>query len=210
MNKRIIYPVAGGGNHVRWLMYFDKSFDKMHFSSDKSPDDKLKFIETKVYPKERTWHNWIQFEKKHRKKYDHIIDLESTHHLYSYKENSKTIVMSFNDYTECIQKFLIIFSYYRENISMADIVEETFIPYYDNRIKSQNFSVFDKVIPSDVIWGDVLDKNFYYDIINFWELEDHYDYAAKVHSMWITCNKRALTQFLEICQNEEYINFLKV
>jgi hypothetical protein len=210
MRKRLVYPPAGGGNHVRWLMYFDKSFDPMHLTSDKSPDNKLKFIETKIYPKERTWHNWLTFEWKHRRKYDHIIALDSDHHTYKYKENNKTIIMSFNDYTECIKKFVVIISQFTDNWSIADIIEEKWAASYDAGIKLQKISPFEKVIASDVIWEDVLNKKFYYDIIDFWELEDHYEYAARVHKLWRDCQKQALVQFIESCKNDEYINFLKV
>lgn len=207
MNKRIIYPIAAGGNHLRWLMYFDKSFDKMHLASDKSPDHKLKFIESRVYTKERSWYNWLEFESKHRRKYDYIIELDHEHYLYKHKKNTKTIVMTFNDYTESIIRFILFFDL--GNMSMHDILTHQFIQHYDSHIKSQKFSPNEKVITSDVIWEDVLDKNFYYDIIDFWELEDHYDYAAKVHTLWINCQKQALTQFIETCKNDEYINFIK-
>lgn len=215
--KRIIYPAGGGGNHLRWLMYFDKSFDKMHLASDKSPNNKLKFIETQVYTKERTWNNWLEFETKHRRKYNYIIDLgDHEHYLFKHKANTKTIVMTFNNYTECIKRF-IIFHATRTNMEFANIFDHKFILeqsefvpyYYDSHIKSKKFSSNEKVITSDVIWEDVLDKNFYYNIIDFWELEDHYEHAAKVHALWVSCQKQALNQFIEICQNDECINFLK-
>lgn len=216
MKKQIWYPFGAGGNHIRWLMYFDKSFDKMHFSVDKSPDDKLKFIETNIYPKERTWHNWLSFEWKHRIKFNHIISIDSRHHLLDdghalllQDENqTKAIILSFNDYTECIKRYLVIFTQ-QSPWSLPRIKEEIY-DTYNNHIKSKTNSSFQKIIPSDVIWEDVLDKKFYYDIIDFWGFEDHYEYAAKVHTLWVNCQKQALSQFMESCKNYEYINFLKV
>lgn len=206
MNKEIAFPNGAGGNHIRWLMYFDKNFDKMHWASDKSPDNKLKFIETNIYPKERTWNNWTQFEWKYRKRYNHIINIDMQHNEIHYVENKKIIILSFNDYTECAKRALMFIYSFKYDNSLTEIKE--YYVTYCNHIKSHQFSTNEKVIASDVIWEDVLDKNFYYDIINFWELEDHYDYAAKVHTLWINCQKQALTQFIENCH--EYINFVKL
>ena len=209
MNKRLIFPIGGGGNHLRWLMYFDKSFDTMHFSSDKSPTNKLTFIETQVYPKERTWHNWIEFEWKYRKRYNFILNIEVHHDFIEYKENTKTIILSFNDYTECIKKFLVIGD---RNMFPNNTLSEIKEVYnrYSNDITSNTYSPLEKIITSDAIWEDVLDKKLYYDIINFLELEDHYEYAAKAHILWKNCQNQALNQFMETCQNDEYINFLRV
>jgi len=208
MKKELVFPNGAGGNHIRWLMYFDKSFDTMHFSADKSPDNKLSFIQEKIYPNERTWHNWAEFEWKYRKRYNHIVNIDMQHNELPDAQNKKTIVLTFNDYMECAKRALI-FIYFNKHDNTLDEIKE-YYKLYDSQIKSQNYSSFEKVITGDVIWDNVLDKKFYYDIIDFWGFEDHYEYAAKVHTLWKNCQTRSLNQFIETCQNDECINFVKV
>jgi hypothetical protein len=207
MKKRVVFPWGGCGNHLRWLMYFDKSFDAFHFSKDRSLESKLKFIETSIYTKERTWHNWIAFEWKHRLRYNAILKIEGGHHALIYEKNTKSIILSYTDYTECAIRYVIFTSFKEITTPLADIDEH--YAKYSNHLKSIIVSPFDKVIVSDVIWEDVLDKNFYYDIIDFWGFEDHYEYAARVHTLWKECHNRAVHQFMETCTNDEYLNFIK-
>lgn len=205
MKRVIIFPPGGGGNHIRWLMYFDKNFDP-----EKSPEEKLNFIKEKIYSEERTHHNWIKIEFQYRGvEYDNVIALQGNHVDPAHDEqDAYTLFVKYNDWTNPFEH------YYCLNPSLNSKHPETFrkyfFPWFNEQVDAKGIlPSHKKVILGDSLWNNTLDKDLYYDIIKFWNLEDHYEYAAEIHKLWLLCNKRAYRDFYEYYTSENFHNYLK-
>jgi len=187
------------GNHIRWLMYFDKSFDPM-----RSLDIKLKFIQLKVYPKERTWHNWLTFEWEFRRQYQTMLKIE--HDLTIDNPSDKSIYLRYNDYTKPMNHYRCL------NPGLNGFDVEKFKSLYsthEDLLNGLQLNENKKIIIADIFWNDVLDKDTYTELIEFWNLENHYEYASRIHLLWCTARKRAYEDFCRSFNNDEFINFVK-
>ena len=205
MKRTIVFPPGGAGNHIRWLMYFDKNFDL-----EKSLEEKLKFIKEKVYIKEKTHYNWIKLELEFRKgQYDDVISLQSSHiDPRRDEEESHTIFVKYLDWTDPADHYFCL--YPTVNWEHPETFKKTAFPLFNQRVDEKGvLPAHKKTIYGDALWNSILDKNLYYDIINFWELEDHYEYASEVHRLWNICKKRAYKDYYEYYTSEDYHNYLK-
>jgi hypothetical protein len=65
MSKILIFGAPGAGcSHMRWLLLACTEW------RNKQLIDIKKFFETQVYPINRTWHNWLTYEKKFKRLLD--------------------------------------------------------------------------------------------------------------------------------------------
>ena len=205
MKRVLIFPPGGGGNHIRWLMYFDKNFEPK-----KSLDEKLEFIKEEVYTEEKTHYNWVNLEQKFRGgNYDAVISFQSMHIDPTHDEaDSHTIFLKYEDWTNPCEHYFCL--YPPLTWVHPETFKKRFHPWYNNLIYEKGIlPAHKKVILGDALWNNTLDKNLYYDIINFWNLEDHYEYAAEVHKLWNNCKKRAYKDYHEYYTSEDFHNYLK-
>jgi hypothetical protein len=205
MKREIIFPPGGGGNHIRWLMYFDKNFDP-----EKSLEEKFNFIKEKVYSKKRTHYNWIEIEFQYRGvEYDKVITLLGNHVDPGHDEkDAHTLFVKYNDWTNPFEHYFCL------NPSLNSKHPETFKKYFFSWFNEEvdakgTLPAHKKVILGDTLWNNTLDKELYYAIIDFWKLEDHYEYAAEIHKLWRRCSKKAYKDFYEYYTSEHFHNYLK-
>jgi hypothetical protein len=204
MKKKIIFPWGGGGNHIRWLMYFDNTF-----APDKSLEEKLKFVKDEIYSNERTHYNWIKIEQHHRPNFDYGIVATADHgDPNTDQEDLHTLFVKYNDYTMPWEHYFCLHP--SLNWKHPSIFKKYMYEWYDGQLDRKGIlPPHKKVILCDSLWNETLDKNLYCDIIDFWNLEDHYEYAAEIHKLWYKCNKRAYKDFYEYYTGDEFHNYLK-
>ena len=205
MKRAIIFPPGGGGNHIRWLMYFDKNFDP-----EKTLEEKLNFIKEKIYSEERTHHNWLKFEFNYRGvQYDSVIELQGHHGDPTQdKQDSHTLFVKYKDCTNPFEHYFCIHP--SLNWKHPETFKKYFFTWFNEQVDAKGvLPPHKKVIFGDELWNKRLDKNLYYDIINFWNFEDHYEYAAEIHKLWHQCKKRSYKDFYEYYTSENFHNYLK-
>ena len=205
MKRSILFNPGSGGNHIRWLMYLDKNFD-----SEKSLEEKLKFIKETIYSQERTHHNWIKIELQHRgMPYDNVIRLPDNHVDPRLDDTeSHTIFIKYRDFDNPFEHYFCLHP--SLNWKHPSIFKKYMYTWFNDQVDAKGILPPNKkAIFGDSLWSETLDKTLYYDIINFWNLEDHYEYANEIHKLWNICKKRAYRDFHAYYTGEEFNNFLK-
>ena len=205
-------PMGGFGNHIRWLVLLDKKFklspleaigwnqavfddikgpDWPAFSNYKSMpewvkqecielgifvnvpesiDDKINFILDNVYNNSRSWHNWLITEWAYRDYLDQIIPF--TH---SSLANDKCLKVT-------IAPLLAYKCYVKFNTNLNNTTKENFI----DLIKHENAAVdrFKYCIDATCLFSEILDKTFYSNICQIFNIDNNYKYACKIHKQW--------------------------
>ena len=205
MKRLIIFPPGAGGNHIRWLMYFDKNFEP-----EKSLDEKIQFIKENIYNEERTHHNWISIETKYRGiPYDSVIALRGNHNDPAYDiPEAHTLFVKYKDSSNPFEHYFCLNP--SLNWKHPETFKKYFYTWFNEQIDAKGVLPSNKkVIFGDSLWNETLDKKLYSDIIDFWNLEDHYEYAAETHKLWNICKKRAYRDFHAYYTGEEFNNYLK-
>jgi hypothetical protein len=195
MRHSICAPVGGFANHYRWLILLSQKYNSLGLLNANSfmgfkrafpwnSKDKVKFIEENVYSKERTHSNWIAYEWRYRGQLDHIITI--SHKMEVATKNivgPHKILASVLDPIDCLKHYV------RFNPTLNTFTPKDFI----KRCEDENKGITDFVcnpneelliVEGKTLYTPKLDKSLYYKIINFFELEDLYDYANEIHQMW--------------------------
>lgn len=191
----ICSPVGSGGNHLRWLLFLDSRY---HLTLEGIPlssiNDKVNFIVQYVYPDHRTWNNWLAFEFRYHEQLNYY--LKYTHNYSDFYDGLKTVGMkitpeiAFNHY----YKFNPGISHSKETFG-KQIHRENWISQLLNK-EFEHFTLID----ADKLFFPVLDQEIYYNVINFLELEDHYETAQKIHTKWFDLNRKAEIQIMKDLQ----------
>jgi len=192
----IIFLAGVGGNHLRWLLFLDDKFPNMFESN------KLDFIKTQVYNTNRTWNNWLLYEWKFRDKLNSILQL--SHDTAKSYQSIKELYL-FTD----INTYIAINHYYSINLglngqSLPDFSQNFVIE--TNKIKNIviNNPTNQKIVSGDFLHEPVLCKNSYRDIINFYNFNDNYDLAFKVHQLYYQCRTKSLQDFYVYFNSNEW------
>jgi hypothetical protein len=219
MKFSIEAPIGGIGNHVRWLVLLDNQFK---FSLKKLPwpppdphqveqypdcdivtlADKVEFIKNYVYAPFRSWHNWLIIEWHFRKKLDAVIPFEHQNYNNYYKNGyndnlTKTLALGIHPDLACRL-------YFKFNPNLNSATPELF-----KRQISHNNWLLDRVpyhknflqLYSDVLYNNSLNRELYQQIINFFELDNHYDIANEIHQLWYQGHVRAEKEFVQDVNN---------
>jgi len=118
MSKIVIFGAPGTGcNHLRWLL-----LTCTEWNNNKIKD--IDFFRNEVYPRSRTWYNWLIFEKKFKTLLNEqtqiIIPRGNVHHtlfpdLNAYvhdKKNYNLFITPINNIDNIIHKYAMINSYF--------------------------------------------------------------------------------------------------
>ncbi len=198
----IIFPEGAGGNHLRWLLFLDPKYTDP-FNNYLTPEDKLLFIQQQVYPKERTWNTWLQYEWRHRHMLDGGINLSHNYQDWQSLTNHPTLFITFADYQ------LPITHYFHINLGMnsttPDQIKTKFL-LRDNAmqdIKQRQTPLFN-FVNGDTVFDSVLDRNFYQQLTATFGFSNLYDYAAKAHAAYSQCRKRSAQDFCDYFNSTEF------
>lgn len=205
----IVFPSGSSGNHLRWLLSLDPTFNM----SD-CPDIKQRpqWIKDNIYSRRR-WNNWLEYEWRYRTDLDKVLKV--THSISepgdSYQDTSwqnlKQLVLTPHDLQS------VGMHYYMLNIGMNNATYDRFISMTTYWIKTvdsvKKLNLPTKLfLPSDPLHQLVLDREWYNTVINFFGYSDQYELAAELQEYYFQTRVRATKQFLEYFTGEEFNNHL--
>jgi len=173
--------MGGFGNHIRWLCLLDNKFNLSSFveMNVSLPDDKVKFILKHVYPDYRTWQTWLHFEWMYRNSANSLIYFD-----HSFNRRAEQILFVNSNAELCLRHY-IKFNSQLNGVSISNFMVD--INEYLTDMKKHNFFTVDGAL----FFADTLPKFEYNKIINYFNLEDNYVEANKIHQQWFKLNQSA-------------------
>lgn len=189
MKREVIGCVGGGGNHLRWLLLLDPQFP--HLQGHRGPShDTFSFIVNNVYPEDRNWQNWLNYEWRWRLEVDHLIAFS---HGRALQRDTRycALVTSPDDAFKHYVKF---------NTNLNNTLVETFkqqIGIYNNSFRPADNLL---IIDGSKLFQPILDIELYNKVIEWFELSDNYAQAAEIHSLWWKLVKRAEQEIIQDLQ----------
>jgi hypothetical protein len=210
----ISFPWGVGGNHVRWLLFLDKSMYNP-YSDNQDIDAKMDFIEKNIYNETRTWNNWLEVEWKYRMKIEDQIKID--HELYDWKTNPdyKTRKILFLKPSDVD---LAVTHYFHINLGMNSSVPSGLrqrMQHWNNELDviTVNQKKLDNWLILDAkTFEKCLDRGMYNTLINFFGFDDHYEQAKIVHDWYYASRQKSARDFYEYFTGSEfdtYMTFLK-
>lgn len=193
MNQRfnIIAPLGGFGNHVRWLILLDSSFtfnlqDNIVLNNI---TQKIDFIKDFVYSADRTWHNWLQFEWRYREDLD--THIQFGHSLVEIGHPDKqTLILKTNP--DLAYKSYLKFNSNLNNRPRSRFTDD--VNQINNlNVEGDNFLLLN----SDMVYQPTLNRDLYTTLINFFELDDLYNEANFIHTLWYKGQQRSEYEFVK-------------
>jgi len=168
---KLNFVAGGGGNHIRWLLYPDKIFHSIE-----DYDNKLDFIKAEIYNNDRSWDNWLEYEWNWRTELDRYIDLSHISLPYDYDYHEKNIWLYFNDIEQVIKRYFHI--NLGSNSLFPSIIRRRRSKWDIDNLHAEHESKVnpDKILylEADFIFNKELDREKYNQIIQFFNLDDHY------------------------------------
>lgn len=161
-------------------------------------DNKIKEFENKIYHQSRTWHNWLLVERILREVL--TISLNNTVTL-MHTIKDKTIGPDEKTLLITIDPKLAHRSYLKFNSNLNNMTKDQFYQHvtrdFDDWQKLVSTdSLHYKIIESDILNQPVLDKQFYNELINWFDLTDLYEQANYVHGLWYEAHRRMENEFI--------------
>jgi len=209
MKCGVCAPIGGFGNHVRWLALLDPVFqfeltplteprfkkipDPTRHIKFSNADSKLESFRTQIYSPGRSWHNWIWMEFLYREDLDEVLEFN---HRGPYIENViKNLILT-------VDPELALRSYLKLNSNLNQCTPEVFkqqTTQFNLGTEGQNLE--NKIINVDCLYQPILDRTFYNNMIEWFELSDCYDLANQVHGLWYNAHERTEQEFVEYVNN---------
>jgi hypothetical protein len=190
----IIFPPGFAGNHLRWILFLDSKFDSTDLCKN-TIQDKLDFIQTKIYTQERSWWNWLDFEWCYRVTLDQHIEI--CHANFDWEQTSNKEL-----YLTTIDQNLPFYHYYHFNLglnnktpeqykqSIAEWVKEfEFVKTQINRFPNK------KISACDSLFRNTLSEEFYKDIVDFYNFDNNYPAAQEVQQLYFKCRVASIDEF---------------
>lgn len=223
-NCGILAPGGAGGNHIRWLLLLDSRFQFDFYEQSERvqkalnyfidakeykllsnlPNDKAKNIAALVYSKKRTWHNWLAIEWYYRNAINNVIFFD--HGNEGGWEKISNPIDSYKALLCAIDPDLSYKNYVKWNSNLSNVPIHQYKKEIENNFSAKAYSdrlyKLDRLAPCMIVdvsklFQETLDKNFYQSIINFFQLEDHYNLAAELHSLWYNLNISAEKEMIQ-------------
>jgi hypothetical protein len=197
----IVYaPVGGFGNHVRLLLLLSDKF-KFYFNNKiiaNTLEEKLKVVYKAVYPPEKSWHNWIQKEWAFRESFNKSILFDHKLIFTDDDPNTKIITLLVNP--ELCHRCYFKFNSYLNRDSREEFL---FGQQEFNKLSLELAKQDTRYLPlqADILYNSILDKDLYYKMIDWFELEDRYNIASEIHKLWFELHCKAEREFVEYVNN---------
>lgn len=183
MKRAIVFPGGGAGNHLRWLLYLDKSID-----GDKTIAEKIDFITNNVYSNERSFNNWLRYESIWRYDDHYESFIKILHEPKDDKPKCKSVFLTYNNWDIVHEHYSLLTSFFLSEELYNNYLG--FLESFDDRIKVNidSSSPNKLIIESDIFFEEDLDETFYKTVVDFFNFEDHYKEACVIHKKW--CDNR--------------------
>jgi len=156
-----------------------------------STESKIKSIENYVYPKSRTWHNWLYFEFKFR---EIIQCITFDHFIPDFKSNIKYLSLV-PDNVHNAFKWYVKWNSGLNAISKDELLWDI-NNFKNNTVKSMSTNPNVCMLNSDILYNHTLDKDIYKKAINHFGLSDCYNQANYVHGLWYELHKNSERQMI--------------
>jgi hypothetical protein len=205
----IICATAGSfGNHVRWLALLDSkySFEVDNHTLVSTAPDYIPFIENEnfsfttaqskldafenwIYPATRDYYNWLIHEWKYRTILNQYIQLSHEYHELS-NPDDKVLWLSISDETA-------LKCYYKFNPTLNFSSIKNFLNFkLEPRELTDTDSSSILTLKADDLYSEILNEHFYTQLVDFFELENNYELACKIHLLWYHAHERSEQHFL--------------
>lgn len=200
----ICAPVGGFGNHVRWLALLDPCFqfdltplaeprfkkipDLSRRINFLDADSKLESFCTQIYSPKRSWNNWLWTEWLYRDDLDSVL-----------------VFNHYDDHVDSIDKSLVLtvdpdlalLQYFKLNSNLNHRTPGQFKQTVQQFNNNAYAHAKKKTINVDCLYRPTLDRGFYNNMIEWFELSDCYYLANRVHEFWFAAHERAQKEFVE-------------
>jgi hypothetical protein len=181
--------MGGGGNHLRWLLLLDPQFSYLR----EYASDNYSFIINCVYPNDRTWQNWLNYEWRWRLEVENLIAFS---HGRVIQSDTRYCALR-TDPDNAFRHYL------KFNTNLNTTLIDTFKQQtadYNKLINTNSDSANLLIVDSESMFQPTLDQDFYNKVIDWFELSDHYEQAAEIHQQWWKLVKRAEQEIIRDLQ----------
>ena len=200
----ICTPVGGFGNHIRWLLTLDATMQASvtdssseQFWAYSTINDKINFIFDKIYSNTRSWHNWLNIEWKYRHALNTVLPY--VHNIPPDSRLQARKILHSNAIMCNISPELALRCYLKFNSSLNNITIPIFIEAHEK--DNSNIVEYAKhnnrlLLNADILYTEVLDRDFYTSMINYLGFDDNYESAAVIHAQWYRLHQKAEQEFV--------------
>lgn len=156
-------------------------------------ESKLRFIERRVYPATRTYHNWLTVEWTYRETLNSII-------FFGHQIDellpvpSKVLLLEVSP--EIAYKNYFKFNSRLNNLSKSEFFQACLNVQAENRLKATSLGTSNRILNTDCLYCEVLDYGFYTNLLEIFNLTVDYDVANYVHKLWFVAQRRAESDFV--------------
>ena len=200
----IIFPPGFAGNHLRWLLFLDPKYNLVRSICANTINDKLNFIQKRVYPTTRTWYNWLQTEWQYRQSLNEYIEISHCNFNWERSANKELYLTTTNSE-------LPFHHYFHLNLGLNGHTPEYFqeeVQIWANEFKSleSRINEFDnkKICTCDPLFLPTLSKEFYIEVINFYGFDDNYEAAQQVHQWYYACRIKSVRDFCAYIASDSF------
>ena len=205
----ICTPIGGFGNHIRWMLTLDAKIQAKIDDpwTDKSwdyytIDDKIDFIIDNIYGDFRTWHNWLNTEWAYRVSLNKVMPFV---HNPPDKNRLATHGMLHSNAILCtVSPDLALRCYLKVNSSLNNATIDGFkvCTEKDNINIIEHATLNNRLLlNADILYTEVLDRDFYTSMIDYLGFDDNYESAAMIHSKWYQLHQKAEREFGDYVTN---------
>jgi hypothetical protein len=183
---------GGFGNHLRWLAMLDPKYQyTLGDSIVKTPDDKVNAIKQFVYPSNRNYNNWLQFEFKYRNYLNRY--LKFTHDAIDVFDECKTIL--------CVNNSELGYNVYSKmNRTLNKNTKEQYFQANERHNKFCQFASeyyqTTKIVDTSLLYSPILDKTVYETVCAWFALDNFYLQAQEIHQTWYHLHVTAENEYL--------------
>lgn len=192
MNDIYVFGYLGSGvNHLRWLILLSDSFT---FGECKLLEQKLNFINSEVYNKNRTYQTWIDIERQNKKilrnQKVHVNHNVWTEEEYNSILDEKSIFLD-SDPSRCLKHYFMLSS------NLNGFINKHFLwSVHLNRVIIKNSLPEMLVINPNFLDHRDLLLSTIRTIEEYLDISINYDAANHVHNLWYDLKNKAESDFL--------------
>lgn len=179
---------------MRWLLLLDEKFNFFKFQSIK---DKAHYILTRIYPLNRTYSNWLDYEWIWRDRLHKFIMFSHPDCDTNWKNNLDQF-NKLNIFIESSDKFLPSQLYKKINPNFNGVSDLEFVKMCEQRFSEVELLVNDVngiVVDLVELFSPVLSENLYKRLTDYAQLDYNYDYANLIHQRWYVLHQTAEEEF---------------
>lgn len=190
----ILAPWGGFGNHLRWLLLLSDEYKiNFHTTTLTNIDQKVQFIANEVYPANRTWNTWMNYEWKFRDLLNSV--LKFTHDAIDVFDELKTIGCT-------IDPELAYRSYKKFDTDFNGLSNEQFNQMITKHNKFCGFAkefypLTVTTVDTGKLFNALLDSDLYEHATKFFNLTPSLSYAQEIHALWFKRQLDAENAFIE-------------